>query len=129
MDDPAAVSTLISSIRDSTVGYLQEQAHRFTRGSALLTRFEHACAAWESGSAPTARQVTDTVNELRIALRLLQDPKCVRLEYEPALAGTRKTIDFSLISPEGARIFYDVKTVIPDNGDKWNLYQRAKTEG
>ena len=126
VENPAAVATLVDAIRVSTVSYLQEQAHRFTGCSKLLARFAELCAAWEAGSAPNARQITDTVNELRIALRLLQDPKCKRLEYEARIDGTDKTIDFTLTNTEGQRIFYDVKTVLPEKGDKWALYENAK---
>ena len=129
VEDPAAVAALTDAIRVSTVSRLQEEVHRFTGCSKLLGRFADLCAAWEAGSLPNARQITDSVNELRIALRLIQDAKCNRLEYEPRLDGTDKTIDFMLTNTEGKRIFYDVKTLLPEEGDGWALYQKAKANG
>jgi len=129
VDKPAAVAALIDAIRVSTVRRLQEQVHRFTGCSKLLGRFADLCAAWEAGSVPNARQITDTVNELRIALRLIQDAKCKRLEYEARIDGTDKTIDFTLTNTDGKRIFYDVKTVLPEEGDGWALYQKATANG
>jgi hypothetical protein len=126
VDDPIAVAALTDAIRISTVRPLEAHAHRFTGCSTLLGRFDAVCASWEAGSLPNARQITDTVNELRIALRLIQDEKCKHLEYEARLDGTDKTIDFTLTNPEGTRIFYDVKTVLPEEGDGWTLYQKAK---
>jgi hypothetical protein len=126
VDDPAAVGLLTAAVQVSTVGPLREQAHRFTGCPKLVGRFYEVCAAWEASSLPSARQITDTVNELRIALRLVQDEKCKHVEYEPALDGTDKTIDFMLTSTEGNRIFYDVKTILPEVGDGWALFQKAK---
>jgi hypothetical protein len=129
VDNPAAVAALIDAIRVSTVSPLQEQVHRFTGCSKLLGRFADLCAAWEAGRMPNARQITDTVNELRIALALIQDAKCKRLEYEARIDGTDKTIDFTLTNTDGKRIFYDVKTVLPEEGDRWALYQNATANG
>jgi hypothetical protein len=129
MDDRDAVAELTAAVQASTVSYLQTQTSRFTGCSKLLERFADACAAWEEGRVRTARQITDTVNELRIALRLLQDPMCARLKYEARLDGTDKSIDFALTSTNGKRIFYDVKTVLPGEGDGWALYQKAKDNG
>jgi len=51
------------------------------------------------------------------------------VEYEPSLDGSKKTIDFLFHTTEGNRIFYDVKTIHPEDKDTWERYQRAKEKG
>lgn len=69
------------------------------------------------------------MNELRVALRLLQDDHCAHLEYEARIPGTSKSIDFTFTNGRGQRLFYDVKTVLPDEGDAWALHQEALAHG
>ncbi len=129
MDDPILVTALIERVRSTTVAYLERNANRLTRYSHLLGRFSEAVAAWEDRRAPNARQITETVNELLIARWFLQNALCRRLEYETPLAATGKTIDFLFHTTDGNRIFYDVKTVLPDDQDASERYEKAKTKG
>jgi hypothetical protein len=95
----------------------------------LLGRLTEAVEAWENKKVQRATGITEAVNELLVAKSLLQGAECDRVEYEPALERTERTIDFLLHNKRGQRIYYDVKTVHPDDADAWGLYERAKTEG
>ncbi len=129
MDDPVLVSALVDHVRATTGAYLNASAKRLTRYSHLLGGFSEAVAAWEDRRVPNARQITEKVNELFIAKRFLQDPLCRHLEYEPPVPGTGKTIDFLFHTTDRNRIFYDVKTVCPDDRDALGRYEKAKREG
>ena len=124
MDDSASVTNFIEQVRTSTVAYLQANSHRLIRSSRLLRRFTKACAAWQPGRH--TRQITETVNELLVAKCLLQDALCQSLEYEAPLAVTAKTIDFLFHTTDGNRIFYDVKTVLPEDLDATRRYEKVK---
>lgn len=125
MDDPALVAGLVDAVRLSTVAYLEANHSRLIRYVRLLGRFDDACSAWSEKRTPDARQITETVNELLIAKSFLQDPLCTRVEYEPPLDGSNKTIDFLFHTTKADRIFYDVKTVHPEDRDAWGRYERA----
>jgi len=129
MDDPALVVALIDAVRAATVSYLEANQARLTRCARLLANFNDACSAWDKRMVRDARQITETVNELIIAKRFLQDEQCARVEYEPHLQGSSKTIDFLFHSSEGHRIFYEVKTVHPEDRDSWERYEKAKRAG
>ncbi len=129
MDDPSPVEALIEQVTTETYTYLEANASRLTMGSSLLKRFKDACAAWRTGKRRTVDQITEAVNELLVARRFLQAERCLRVEYEPPLDGTQKTIDFLFYTTEWNRVFYDVKTVHPQTGDGWSLYERACKEG
>lgn len=129
MDDPALVAGLLDGVRANTIAYLEENRSRLTGFPRLASRFDAARQAWSEKRIPNARQITETVNELLIAKRFLQDPLCASVEYEPSLNGSRKTIDFLFHTTEGNHIFYDAKTIHPEDKDAWARYQRAMEKG
>jgi hypothetical protein len=55
--------------------------------------------------------------------------KFVRLEYEPPLPGCGRTIDFRAMADNGQIAYVDVKTIKPEDTDRWNQFERARTEG
>ena len=116
-------------MRTSTAAFLESSAHRLTRCSYLLGRLTRACAAWNKGKVQNARQIADTVNELLITKCFLKDPLCHRSEYEVPLADIGKTIDFLFHTAEGSRVSYDVKTVLPDDRDATERYNKAMSGG
>ena len=129
MDDPVAVTRLVEAVRRDTLAYLEAEHSRLGQYPRLLGRFDDACRAWSEKRTPNARQITETVNELLIAKRFLQNRLCARLEYEPSLDGSKKTIDYLFHTTEGHRIFYDAKTIHPEDKDAWERYERAKEKG
>jgi hypothetical protein len=129
MDDPVLVAGLVEAVRLDTVAYLEAEHSPLSQYARLLGRFDKACRAWSEKQTANARQITETVNELLIAKRFLQDPLCARIEYEPSFDGDNKTIDFLFHTTEGTRIFYDAKTIHPEERDAWNRYERAIEEG
>ena len=52
-----------------------------------------------------------------------------RLEYEPALADCGKTIDFRATSENGGIVYVDVKTIKPEDTDRWEQFERARAGG
>jgi len=129
MDDPVLVAGLVDEVRVNTISYLEKHDSRLTGLPRLVSGFEKAVRAWNEKQFPDARQITETVNELLIAKRFLQDPLCASVSYEPSLDGSRKTIDFLFHTTEGNRIFYDAKTIHPEDKDAWERYQRAMGKG
>jgi hypothetical protein len=129
MDDPALVAGLVDEVRVNTVAYLETSRSRLIGFARLVARFDEAWHAWSEKQVPDARQITETVNELLIAKWFLQDRLCASVEYEPSLGGSKKTIDFLFHTTEGHRIFYDAKTIHPEDKDAWGRYQRAKEKG
>jgi hypothetical protein len=129
MDDPALVAGLVDGVRVNTVAYLETNRSRLIGFPRLLGRFDEAWHAWSEKLVPDARQITETVNELLIAKRFLQDRLCASVEYEPSLDGSKKTIDFLFRTTDGDRIFYDAKTIHPTDKDTLRRYERAKREG
>jgi hypothetical protein len=129
MDDPTLVAGLVDAVQADTVAFLKANRSRLMRCARLLDRFNDACQAWREERVVDARRITETVNELLIAKRFLQDPLCARVEYEPSLDGDNKTIDFLFHTIEGKRIFYDAKTIHPEERDAWDRYEKAIQEG
>jgi len=129
MDHHALVHGLVNEVRANTVAYLQVNQTRLIRCVSLIERFDAAYRAWSEQPTLNARQITETINELLIAKQFLQDEFCASVEYEPPLDGSEKSIDFLFHTTEGKRIFYDVKTIHPEDRDRWERYQEATEEG
>jgi hypothetical protein len=129
MDDPALVAGLVDGVRVNTVAYLETNRSRLIGSARLVGRFDEAWHAWSEKQIPDARQITEAVNELLIAKRFLQESLCARLDYEPPLDGSDKTIDFVFHTTQGERIFYDAKTIHPTDKDAWERYEKMKREG
>lgn len=129
MDDVALVTQLVEVVRAETVPDIEANHPRLIGCARLLRRFDQAWQAWSEARTPNARQVTETINELLIAKRFLQDPLCAHVEYEPPLATGQKTIDFLFHTTAGHRIFYDAKTIHPEDKDAWSRYQKAEENG
>jgi len=130
-DDPGLVDTFLTEVEGILLPIVESGGDRLSGRHRLVSKYRHEAAAWREGKVPHVRGIAEAVNELCIARRILEDLSVARAEYEPALTGTAKTIDF-LVHPnigEPARLFYDVKTVHPEAGDGWALYERATAQG
>ncbi len=105
-----------------------EAADRFPDGERLLRRFNEAVDAVLKGS--TFRAVDEAHNELCIAKALLDNakPRFTSIAYEPALPGCAKTIDFRAEAPDGSTLYVDVKTIKPEDKDRWEHFEKAVKE-
>lgn len=110
---------------------LQSQEAVFSGWQQLTKRFRNAIGIVQSKGKGYFRAVDESHNELCIADALLHvtEDKIVALEYEPALSGTEKTIDF-LAKFENLGCFYiDVKTIKPQEHDKWCQFEEQLKKG
>lgn len=124
------VERFLSDVDAEIVPAIEAGATRLRGHRKLVGRYRSECAAWRSGNVDHVRGITEAVNELCIAKLVLEDQNVTRAEYEPQIEGADRTIDF-LVHPAtaNARIFYDVKTIQPEERDAWERYQRAMDEG
>jgi hypothetical protein len=106
-------------------------ADRFKNGQTLLDRFNAAIETVLKNGRGHFRAVDEAHNELCIASALLSNKqlKFVRLEYEPPLPGCARTIDFRATADNGQIAYVDVKTIRPEDTDRWDQFERARREG
>jgi hypothetical protein len=105
-------------------------ADRFKDGQVLLDRFNAAIESVLKNGKGYFRAVDEAHNELCVASALLSNKqlKFVRLEYEPPLPGCARTIDFRATADNGQIAYVDVKTIKPEDTDRWDQFERARTE-
>lgn len=103
---------------------------RFKQGPQLLEHFQKAVSDVLEGGRGNFSAVDEAHNELCIADALLTnaDPRFTKLEYEPTLLNSKKSIDFRAESEDGMTVFVDVKTIKPRVKDRWDQYERAVKE-
>lgn len=101
---------------------------RFSGGERLLRRFNEAVDAVLKGSS--FRAVDEAHNELCVVKALLDNtkPRFSSLAYEPALPGCAKAIDFRAVAADGLTLYVDVKTIKPEDGDRWEQFEKAVKE-
>ena len=128
--DCELVQKFLREVDSQIVPSISDGAARLQGHQKLLSKYQAACTAWNDRKVQHVQDITSVVNELCIARLILTDKKVTSASYEPRLEGTAKTIDFlvCLVETE-ARIFYDVKTVQPEERDAWDRYERAKSKG
>lgn len=128
--DRALVEQFLDSFDRSVVTYLQGEAARLTGFDRLLNRHRQACDAWQRGAMPHLNGIMETANELCIAELMLSDDTVASIEYEPRLPEINQTIDFLVHGTRHSTpLYYDVKTVDPDDTDAWERFQRAQRNG
>ncbi|MDA0999710.1 MAG: hypothetical protein O2807_04210 [bacterium] len=127
--DPARVNSFLKTVDSELVPQIEASGDRLTRNNRLLNKYRSERDAWHNRRVSHVRGITEAVNELCFADLILKDKKVEAAEYEPPIRGTNRTIDF-LVLPAGSdgRIYYDIKTVHPEEEDGWERYERAKTE-
>jgi hypothetical protein len=103
---------------------------RFQDGQVLVDRFNAAIECVLAKGRGHFRAVDEAHNELCVAGALLGNSKLkfIRLEYEPALADCGKTIDFRATAENGQIVYVDVKTIKPEDTDRWEQFERARAE-
>jgi len=126
--DRELVEGFLSKVDAQIVPAITAGAPRFQEHQKLLAKYQAARTDWNERKVEHIREITAAVNELCIARLILDDNKVISASYEPQLEGTARTIDFlvCLVGTE-ARIFYDMKTVQPEERDAWDRYERAKS--
>lgn len=104
---------------------------RFKDGDRLLKRFAATIEEVLKNGRGHFRAVDEAHNELCVAAAILQNgnPEFSTLEYEPALEGCAKSIDFRAKAADGLTLFIDVKTIKPAAKHRWEQFERARKEG
>lgn len=131
VDDVAWVKAYAREARETFAYDFAEDAERFKDGEKLLRRFDTAIVTVLEKGMSLFHMVEEAHNELCVASSILASSKLklVRLEYEPPLSGTAKTVDFRLTADGGFTGYVDVKTVTPDAKDRWEQFEKARAEG
>lgn len=97
---------------------------RFQNVDDIVEPFQRYVAAWRAGGS--IRQAIEYGNELAAAEAILRcSGKDDRLQYEPRLLRTPKSIDFLVTEAEGAKHWIDVKTISPrwiDDEPRWQKF-------
>jgi len=107
------------------------ESSRFQDGERLIERFTQAVAQVLATDRTAFRAVDEAHNELCIAYALLQGskPRFSSVCYEPRLDHCPKSIDFRAEVDEEKTVFIDVKTIKPQDKDRWDQYEKALKEG
>lgn len=109
----------------------EAESSRFKDGARLIERFTQAVAQVLATDRTAFRAVDEAHNELCIAYELLRSSN-LRFSYvcyEPRLHHCTKSIDFRADVDEEKTVFVDVKTLKPQDIDRWNQYEKAVQEG
>jgi hypothetical protein len=130
-EDIAWVEAYAAEVQKSFGVEFAAAADRFKDGKLLLERFRAAIDSVLKDGRGHFRAVDEAHNELCVAGALLANTqlKFVRLEYEPPLPGCSKTIDFRATADDEQIGCVDVKTIKPEDTDRWEQFERANTEG
>lgn len=125
--DRELVEGFLSKVDAQIVPAIIAGAPQLQGHQKLLAKYQAARTDWNDRKVEHIREITAAVNELCIARLILDDKKVTSASYEPQLEGTGQSIDF-LVCParSDGRIFFDVKTVQPEERDAWDRYERAK---
>ncbi len=130
-DEIEWLNAYANEVQTTFCARFESAAHRFKISQPLLDRFALAVATVRANSASHFRAVDEAHNELCIAAALLENSKPVFtcLEYEPALSGCAKSIDFRATTEDDVTVYVDVKTIKPLAIDRWEQFTRAQAEG
>jgi hypothetical protein len=129
-EDIAWLTDYAAEVRSTYGQEFAAAADRFKDGPILLERFGAAIDSVLKNGRKHFRAVDEAHNELCVASSLLSNTelKFIRLEYEPSLPGCAKTIDFRATAENGQVVYVDVKTIKPQDIDRWAQFERAKKE-
>ena len=130
-DDIDWMNAYANEVLTTFRGRFESASGRFKTWQSLLDRFSLAIEAVKANSRPQFHAVDEAHNELCIADALLENrgPLFTCLEYEPALPGCGKSIDFRATTDAGVTVYVDVKTIKPLAKDRWEQFERAQAEG
>lgn len=130
-DDIAWVKAHAAAVNEAFGRAFEAARDRFKEGQLLLDRFNAAIESVLKNGRGYFRAVDEAHNEICIASVLLANThlRFIRLEYEPALPGCARTIDFRATADTGQIVYTDVKTIKPEDTDRWDQFQKAMNEG
>lgn len=121
----------VTAVTETFASEFEAAGDRFKDGRVLLDRFNGAIESVLKNGRSHFRAVDEAHNELCIASAILGNTrlKFNRLEYEPSLSGCARTIDFRATADDGLTVYIDVKTIKPQSTDRWEQFEKARTEG
>ncbi len=125
--DPEDVQQYTADIEAALSARVTRHSDRFPESAKLLRNLQSA----RVGAAETGLRAFDEIhNEVLVALALLESSgsEVRSLRYEPALAGTPKTIDFRAEFEGSHVVFIDVKSIVPRAIDKWEQFEQAQRD-
>jgi hypothetical protein len=100
---------------------------RIVGGSKLWERFANAVRAYGRGKSAVI-PVIERINEMAVARIALAEPKWFgsQIEYEPAIPTVNGRIDLVIQSENGHCIYWEIKTVHPNNADSDDNWEKTK---
>ena len=119
------------AVKDAFAPEFAAASDRFVQGHLLLDRFNAAIETVLKHGKGHFSAVDEAHNEICIASALLANTRLqfIRLEYEPPLPSSAKTIDFRATADTGQIAYVDVKTIKPQAADRWDQFVKATKEG
>ena len=109
------------------------EAHRsvFPAWGQLVSRFTDAVDVVRSKGRGYFRAIDESHNELCVADALLHitEDRIDSLQYEPTLPNTDKTIDFLARFGRLGDFYIDVKTIKPQDRNKWTQFKEQLKKG
>lgn len=132
IDWVSSVRIWIDAVEENVIPIIANDK-RLINGNELITRFRDSVSRWNLenksrvGAAINTRRLSEDVNEVVVAKCILSRMEAdERLDYEPKLSKTGKSIDFRVIDNSQIIHWLDVKTVNPkwnDSEEKWERYR------
>lgn len=126
-DDAAWMRSHCCEIERQFSPFLEARAAVFPEWHRLMDRLGEARDAVLARGWSRRQQIEEVHNEICVAVAILDNPRSLvrKLEYEPPLQGTPKTIDFLAVMEGRPRCFVDVKTIAPRSIDRWEQFEKA----
>lgn len=130
-DDIAWVKTYAAEVQRTFGKEFGAAVDRFKDGHTLLHRFNSAIDSVLANGRRHFGAADEAHNELCVGSALLSNMalKFTRLEYEPPLPRCARTIDFRVMADNGQTAYVDVKTIKPEDTERWDQFERARAEG
>lgn len=129
-EDASWVKEYSEEVMNTFGAQFKDANKRFKGWERLVKRFSDAIALLLTKDDAKFRTIDEVHNELCIASALLRnvEPKFTLLEYEPSFENTKKSIDFRGVTDNDRTIYVDVKTIKPEPKDRWEQFEKAKSE-
>jgi len=118
----------IARVRDAMCDALAPAKERFPSVQRLLAVLDQRVAAALRDRA-FFRQFNETHNEACAAVELLRAPAVATIDYEPAVSGSDKRLDFKVQLADAQQGWVEVKTINPTDQDDWDKYQAPCEKG